>query len=87
LVRVFREEWRRRGAHYQSGAGGGLPLDQAVERATHDLSEEEGAELFRRLMTRSAEAIDFDDLHRMGRSVVESERENSKEREDKLQGK
>jgi hypothetical protein len=65
LVRVFREEWRRRVAFYRSEEGGSLSLDQAIERATHNLSEEEGAELFQQLMTRSSETIDFDDLHRM----------------------
>ncbi|HVG29295.1 MAG TPA: hypothetical protein VM864_06190 [Pyrinomonadaceae bacterium] len=65
LVRVFREEWRNQVAYYRSEKGGNLPLDQAVERATHKVDEKGAAELFERVLTQSAEVTDFDDLHKM----------------------
>jgi hypothetical protein len=63
LVRVFREEWRSRVAYYRSEKGGSLTLDEAIERATHKIDEQRAAEIFDRVMTQSAEATDFQDLH------------------------
>ena len=65
LVRIFREEWRGRLAYYRSPEGGSYTLDEAVELATHKLDEQEGGSLFERLLTTSAEAVDFEDLHKM----------------------
>ena len=65
LVRVFREEWRRRVAFYRSEEGGSLSLDEAIEQATHQVDEQLAAEIFERLLTTSAESIDFDDLHKL----------------------
>lgn len=65
LVRVFREEWRRKVAHYRSEKGGSLTLDQAIERATRKVDGQRAAEVFERVLTQSAEATDFDDLHEL----------------------
>jgi hypothetical protein len=65
LVRVFREEWRSSVAFYRSKEGGELPLDKAIEYATHQVDEQRAAEILERLLTTSAESIDFDDLHKL----------------------
>lgn len=65
LVRVFREEWRRRVAFYRSEKGGSLTLDQAVERATRKVDEKRAAEVFERVLTQSTEVTDFSDLHEL----------------------
>jgi|SRR5947209_8466121 len=65
LVRVFREEWRSKVAYYRSEEGGGLPLDQAIEQATHKVDEQRAAEIFEDLLTHSSESIDFHDLHKL----------------------
>lgn len=65
LVRIFREEWRSKVSFYRSEKGGSLTLDQAVERATHQIDEQRGAEIFEELLTESSETIDFQDLHKL----------------------
>jgi hypothetical protein len=65
LVRVFRDEFRREVGFYRSKEGGSVSLADAVELATHKTDEKYGAEIFERLLTTSAESIDFDDLHKL----------------------
>lgn len=63
LVRIFREEWRDRVSFFRSEKGGSLTLEEAVKRATRQVDEQRAAEVFERVMTQSAEATDFRDLH------------------------
>lgn len=65
LVRIFRDEFRREVGFYRSKEGGSLSLAEAVELATHKIDEQHGAEIFERLLTTSAESIDFHDLHKL----------------------
>ncbi len=65
LVRIFREEWRSQVRFYRTEKGGSLPLDQAIEQATHKVDEQRGVEIFNKLLTTSSETIDFDDLHKL----------------------
>jgi hypothetical protein len=65
LVRIFREEWRSRVGFFRSEKGGSLTLDEAVERATHQIDEQRAAEIFEDLLTHSSETIDFHDLHKL----------------------
>lgn len=65
LVRVFREEWRSKIARYRSEEGGNLTLDQAVEKATHKIDEQQAAEIFEKVLTYSTEIVDFDQLHKL----------------------
>ena len=65
LVRVFREEWRSKIARYRSEEGGNLTLDQAVEKATHKIDEQQAAEIFEKVLTYSTEIVDFDHLHKL----------------------
>lgn len=65
LVRIFREEWRGKVSFYRSPEGGSHTLDEAVELATRKLDEQEAVELFERLITTPAEAVDFRHLHEM----------------------
>jgi hypothetical protein len=71
LVRVFREEWRSKVAFYRSKEGGEVPLEKAIEYATHQVDEEYGAQILERLLTESAETIDFEDLHKLWMSSPE----------------
>jgi hypothetical protein len=65
LVRIFREEWRSKVAFYRSEEGGSLSLAKAIEYATHKVDEQRAAEIFKRVMTQSAEVTDFQDLHKL----------------------
>jgi hypothetical protein len=65
LVRIFRDQWHSRINYYCSDAGGSLSLDQAIEAATHQIDEQQAAEIFERLLTKPAENIDFSDLHKL----------------------
>ncbi len=44
LVRIFRREWRRsRVVFFRSEQGGGLTLGEAIERASHQIDEQQAA--------------------------------------------
>jgi hypothetical protein len=52
-------------AFYRSEKRGGLPLDEAIERATRTIDGSRADEVFERVLTQSAESTDFHDLHEL----------------------